>query len=75
MANSNCLKGMACPRCGSDEPFEISVRTTSQLWDAALVKRAICSGMKRPIAGVSSAGMPGTWSAFMPARQGLARNR
>lgn len=34
MANRNCLKGMACPRCKSEEPFEIGVETTVQVWDA-----------------------------------------
>ncbi len=25
MANENCLSGMHCPNCGSEEPFVISV--------------------------------------------------
>lgn len=25
MTNENCLKGMQCPQCGSEEPFGIAV--------------------------------------------------
>lgn len=31
--NSNCLHGLRCPQCGSDEPFSIEVRTTVLVWD------------------------------------------
>ena len=31
--NSNCLEGMRCPKCGSEEPFFIEVRTQMLMWD------------------------------------------
>jgi len=34
MANSQCLRGMRCPTCGSVEPFRIEVMTTVVVWDA-----------------------------------------
>ncbi|MHB8408285.1 MAG: hypothetical protein ACYDHY_09405 [Acidiferrobacterales bacterium] len=33
MANRNCLEGMACPECGSGQPFRITVSTTVEMWD------------------------------------------
>ena len=33
MPNSNCLAGMYCPRCGSDGPFNISVRAFAKVYD------------------------------------------
>lgn len=33
MANENCLEGMSCPKCGSEEPFNISIRTVMEVWD------------------------------------------
>ena len=32
-ANSNCLYGFRCPRCGSREPFNIEVTTTLTVYD------------------------------------------
>ncbi len=34
MANDNCLEGMRCPQCGSDEPFRIAVTQTVLMYDA-----------------------------------------
>lgn len=31
--NSNCLEGIACPECKSQEPFFIVVQMTVQVWD------------------------------------------
>jgi hypothetical protein len=33
MSNSNCLAGMACPRCRSLGPFVIEVLATARIWD------------------------------------------
>ena len=33
MANENCLVGMACPKCRSEEPFEIEVTTLVEVAD------------------------------------------
>ena len=33
MANTNCLFGMRCPKCGSLEPFAIEVTTTMRVFD------------------------------------------
>lgn len=33
MANTNCLEGFACPQCGSEGPFNISVNTMVQMFD------------------------------------------
>ena len=33
MTNENCLEGMCCPRCGSEEPFDIVVSKTGRMWD------------------------------------------
>ncbi len=29
MANTNCLKGMQCPKCGSEEPLQIQIKVTT----------------------------------------------
>jgi hypothetical protein len=34
MANTNCLEGMMCPECGSEEPFRIVVTMTVLMYDA-----------------------------------------
>lgn len=31
--NKNCLKGMACPRCGAEEPFEIEALSFFLVYD------------------------------------------
>jgi hypothetical protein len=31
--NSNCLEGFACPRCGSDGPFDITATTVATMYD------------------------------------------
>lgn len=33
MANENCLDGMQCPQCGSEEPFRIEVITQVTMYD------------------------------------------
>ncbi len=33
MANENCLQGMRCPRCGSEEPFIIKISTLMRFFD------------------------------------------
>ena len=33
MTNSNCLGGLACPRCGNDSRFTIEVRTLAHVTD------------------------------------------
>jgi hypothetical protein len=33
MANVNCLQGMQCPQCGSEEPFRLDVSATVVMWD------------------------------------------
>lgn len=33
MANSNCLEGMRCPKCGSEGPFRIEVRVMAMVHD------------------------------------------
>jgi hypothetical protein len=33
MANEHCLAGMACPNCGSEGPFRITVLTTVLMYD------------------------------------------
>lgn len=33
MPNNNCLEGIRCPQCGSEEPFRIVVTTTVLMWD------------------------------------------
>ncbi len=33
MANNNCLDGLRCPNCGSDEPFRIQVTQTVLMYD------------------------------------------
>lgn len=34
MANTNCLDGMRCPKCGSEEPFDIDVTTSVRMYDS-----------------------------------------
>lgn len=34
MANDNCLDGMRCPSCGSEEPFRIEVVRMIDVWDS-----------------------------------------
>lgn len=31
--NTNCLAGMQCPKCGSNEPFGIEIMTTMVICD------------------------------------------
>lgn len=31
--NDNCLAGMRCPQCGSEEPFRIEVTMLVDVWD------------------------------------------
>lgn len=33
MPNKNCLYGMACPKCGSEEPFHIECTSTFTVYD------------------------------------------
>lgn len=33
MANTNCLEGMQCPKCGSLEPFNIEVKAMARVYD------------------------------------------
>jgi ribosomal protein L37E len=33
MPNDNCLEGMKCPRCGSEEPFNISAKACFKVFD------------------------------------------
>ena len=33
MPNTNCLDGMRCPKCGSEEPFRIAVQTIMTVYD------------------------------------------
>ena len=33
MPNQNCLKGLRCPLCGEEEPFQISCTTMVDMWD------------------------------------------
>ncbi len=33
MANENCLSGIRCPNCGSEEPFVITVQTLMRMFD------------------------------------------
>ena len=33
MANQNCLQGMKCPECGSEEPFTISAHCWVDMTD------------------------------------------
>jgi len=33
MSNTNCLKGMACPHCKSEDSFQISVNTFITMTD------------------------------------------
>lgn len=33
MANTNCLAGMKCPKCGSEGPFDISVQAFARVHD------------------------------------------
>lgn len=33
MPNDNCLAGMACPKCGSEEPFSIVCTSTFKFYD------------------------------------------
>jgi len=32
--NNNCLQGIACPKCGSEGPFDISVTCTMTVYDS-----------------------------------------
>lgn len=34
MSNDNVLEGLACPSCGSEEPFNIEVTTIVRAWDS-----------------------------------------
>jgi hypothetical protein len=34
MANTNCLEGMACPKCGSEGPFKIECKTYFEVYDS-----------------------------------------
>jgi DNA-directed RNA polymerase subunit RPC12/RpoP len=33
MTNSNCLEGIACPKCGNDSSFRIEARTLAEVTD------------------------------------------
>jgi hypothetical protein len=33
MSNNNVLAGMACPKCGSEEPISIEITMMVQYWD------------------------------------------
>ena len=33
MSNVNCLKGIRCPSCGSDGPFDINVYAVARVFD------------------------------------------
>ena len=33
MSNSNCLEGMACPKCKSEEPFRIEMKSMIKIYD------------------------------------------
>ena len=35
-ANSNCLYGLACPSCGSLEPFELAITTLATIYDSGV---------------------------------------
>ena len=35
-ANSNCLAGMACPLCGSLEPFELAITIVATIYDSGV---------------------------------------
>ena len=34
MPNENCLEGIRCPQCGSEEPFEIDVKALAKVFDS-----------------------------------------
>jgi len=34
MTNTNCLEGMSCPDCGSEEPFRIQAEVTVKMYDS-----------------------------------------
>lgn len=36
MANTNCLDGMKCPECGSDEPFRIASQCWAMVFDSGV---------------------------------------
>ena len=38
MANSNCLEGMACPKCGSEGPFKITVVASALICDEGVLE-------------------------------------
>jgi hypothetical protein len=33
MSNTNCLEGMLCPECGSEEPFRIAMSSLFEIYD------------------------------------------
>lgn len=33
MSNTNCLEGMACPKCGEEEPFNIEMKSVFTIYD------------------------------------------
>ena len=33
MANTNCLEGMACPKCGSEGPFRMEMTSIFTIFD------------------------------------------
>lgn len=33
MSNTNCLEGMACPKCGSEGPFKIVITAWALMFD------------------------------------------
>lgn len=35
MSNENCLEGMACPKCKSEEPFKISMTSLFTIYDSS----------------------------------------
>ena len=35
-ANINCLAGMACPLCGSLEPFELAITIVATIYDSGV---------------------------------------
>ena len=36
MANSNCLEGLRCPECGSEEPLKIEVKVMATVYDSGV---------------------------------------
>jgi hypothetical protein len=63
-ANINCLAGMACPLCGSLEPFELAVTIVATIYDSGVEDFDVLEWDRATTCQCSTCGHRATVAAF-----------